>query len=102
MSEQKNQGCCDTRKAGCCNFQWMRPNVDGQELIEVVRSAFMHLENTLRGVLPSSRESSLVWTNLEQACMWSTKSLVMTHQMVPDEVNDPIKEPETINVSAKE
>lgn len=71
--------CCKAKIEPSCNFQWMKPNEEGQLRIESVRAAFMTLEKDLRNILPWSRETSLVWTNLEQACMWATKSLCLSN-----------------------
>lgn len=73
--EKENMNKVERNKT--CNFQYMRPNSDNQNRIETVRTIFKLAEKELREVLNASRETSLVWTNLEQACMFAIKGICL-------------------------
>lgn len=66
----------------CCNFNYMKPSEEDTMRIEAVRAAFKTCEASLRAILTGSRETSLVWTSLEQACMWATKGICLDGTVV--------------------
>lgn len=75
----------------------MKPSEEGAKKIEAVREAFKTCEASLRELLSSSRETSLVWTSLEQACMWATKGICLDDT----QVNPTITECGTVNVATE-
>ena len=81
------ESCCSKtfNRKDACNFDYIRPSDCAQKRIEAVRTAFKNVENELRATLFNTRETSLVWTHLEQACMWATKGICL------DDVSDPVK-----------
>lgn len=64
-------------------FIYARPSQEGIDRIEVARAAFRELVKKLEEVLPSCRETALVWTKLEEASMWSNKALAFSLQYEP-------------------
>lgn len=57
-----------------------------------VRQAFITLESEIEDQLPHTRESSLAWTNLEQALMWAIKSLCIESQKNVSDFNfEPVR-----------
>lgn len=58
-------------------YAYHKPSADGVAKIQQIRQAFSDFHAQLEGILAGSRESSLVYTNLETAAMWATKSVVL-------------------------
>lgn len=58
-------------------YAYHKPSAEGIAKIQEIRQAFSDFHTQLEGILTGSRESSLVYTNLETAAMWATKSVVL-------------------------
>lgn len=83
--------CCKPfNRKDACNFDYIKPSENAQKRIEAVRAAFKNVENELRAALYSTRETSLVWTHLEQACMWATKGICLDDVSDPAKFNNPV------------
>lgn len=56
-------------------FAFHKPSPEGVKQIEALRWAYHDLLCKLEALCPASREKALAVTNLEQSCMWATKSV---------------------------
>lgn len=74
------------RRNETCNFQYMKPSDNGAKRIEEIRLVFTTAEKALRGKLSESRETSIVWTKLEEACMFATKGICLDEYVPKDNV----------------
>lgn len=59
-------------------FAYHKPGPKGVESIQRIRLAFSALADVIDANCTNGRERALAHTNLEQACMWATKAVVMT------------------------
>lgn len=73
MGQSVAGGCCNERNQ-TCNMDYIQPGTVHTERMIQVRNAFRSLEDAIRPVLQSNRESSVCFTNVEQALMWAIKS----------------------------
>lgn len=81
---RESNGCTETgsvRERGrndSCNFDYMKPvDEDTIKRLEETRQVFKTAEQQLRAILNPSRETSLCWTSLEQACNAATKGICL-------------------------
>jgi hypothetical protein len=54
-----------------------RPSDEGVARILELRKAFSAAADLIESVCPASRERSVAMTELENACMWAVKSIVL-------------------------
>lgn len=51
------------------------PDAMAKAAIIDLKEHFVHVEGTMRSLLPKNREAALAFTHLENASMWATKAL---------------------------
>jgi hypothetical protein len=62
------------------NYRHLKLNEDGQKRVERVQELFETLDRELMCMLLRGRETSLVTTHLETACMWAKKALSLQEE----------------------
>lgn len=81
-------GCCENKKEADVKlpegsrYELIAVTQEGVEKMGYVRSLFSALEQELNTLLRSCRETSLVYTDLETACMWANKAIARAHRFV--------------------
>lgn len=67
------------------------PTAENAALISNTRTRFMELESALKSSLPKNRESAIVFTHLETAAMFATKSILAKQE---EDAKTPPADPE--------
>lgn len=68
----------EKERKSTCNLHYMSgfsEDVLGKMI--QIRAILIEADSRLREILNPSRETSLVWTKLEEACMWAIKGLCL-------------------------